>query len=108
MTHKRCRLHPQLEPKLVLTPEIKHYGKYICPECSKWITWARDLKTTDELMDRQALILVLLDTHKDHRHFLCTIYALPHLNLVQQGKFNDIIAQAPVSDSDHSFNQAYD
>ena len=34
------------EIDLILTPEIMHYGKYICKNCGGFIQWAKDPNAT--------------------------------------------------------------
>lgn len=34
-----CAQHPWAIAKFVLTPELQHWGKYVCPECNRWLCW---------------------------------------------------------------------
>lgn len=35
----QCKDHPHAVSEFVLTPELQHWGKYICSECGRWLTW---------------------------------------------------------------------
>jgi len=90
-TEKRCKLHLTGDVKLTLTPTLKHYGRWDCTECGKFVVWAKSPKTCQDMHDRKEQVLHLL---KDRVNLsfqdlkdLCDIYSAIHLNLVQNEKW---------------------
>jgi len=93
-TDKRCSRCPGAIPILVLTPEIRHYGKFVCPACTRFLTWARDPRTNANMQARQAEILeFVLDNpvSADELKFLFEIYGTAHLNLIQKTRYENIL-----------------
>lgn len=35
----KCKDHPWAIAEFVLTPETQNWGKYVCPECGRWLKW---------------------------------------------------------------------
>jgi hypothetical protein len=86
-TDKRCPVHPDARISLTLTPEIKHYGKYVCEECGKFIVWAKTPTSSYALADRQREIVRLLMQHKFSERdtaMLCKLYSIVHLTDLQR------------------------
>ena len=59
-TDKRCTLHPTKQVQLTLTPTLKHYGRWDCSECGKFVVWAKSPKTCEEMMKRQKKIMNII------------------------------------------------
>lgn len=94
MTSRTCKDHPMEEPKLVLTPKLKHYGKWCCPVCDKYIVWARNPETDSAIEDRRAKLRNIIRIHSFDDHELeeiLKLYVPTHLNLVQEKKYKDIL-----------------
>lgn len=36
-----CKEHPSAAPSFVVTPDLTHYGKYVCSVCGKFLTWVK-------------------------------------------------------------------
>ena len=102
----RCSTHSNEDIVLVKNePNAKHYGKWVCadPECSKFVRWAKQPKTTDALVERQNNIIIILGqlyerdksdkTDKTQKtiRFILSIYSTVHLNLVQQSTYDKIV-----------------
>lgn len=86
-TDKRCGAHPSAKLNLVLTPDIKHYGKYVCAECGKFIVWAKTPTTSYALADRQREIVRLLMQKRFNDRdtaMLCKLYSIVHLTGLQE------------------------
>jgi len=97
MTDKRCKMHKDRIPKLIVNePGSYHYGNWICSECSKYITHAKSPKTTEAVRARQKSILdKILSTPNMDRvdlDFLCSIYMIGTLNLVQEACYMKIMS----------------
>jgi hypothetical protein len=101
MTTKRCKVHEWADVKLELTPDLKHYGKWVCSECDKYIVWAKNPQTETKLKERQEQILGmvwndelqnLFFLSKDKLKVLMSLYMVPHLNLVQQQQYDAILS----------------
>ena len=93
MTDKRCIILPEEEPRLEVNPEgSRHYGKWVCGECGKWLTHAKMPKTVEELEERQRKIreMIRSDLTDDELHRLLKLYNKPHLG-VEAIWYNDII-----------------
>jgi hypothetical protein len=37
----RCPQHPDRDAVFVLTPDLIHYGKFVCPACGRLLSWAK-------------------------------------------------------------------
>lgn len=37
----QCALHPHALPRLELTPNLTHYGKYVCSDCGRFLVWIK-------------------------------------------------------------------
>ena len=99
-TDKRCPLHPDAKISLVLTPEIKHYGKYVCEECGKFLVWARTPKSSYALADRQREIVRLLMQYKfseTDTRMLCKLYNMVHLTGLQQVSWERLKGLKPLA-----------
>ena len=87
-TDKRCTLHPNSTVSLTYTPQLKHYGRWDCTECGKFVVWAKSPKTCEEMEDRQETIVQIIRDHaaelsdKDLKD-LMKLYSVAHLTLVQ-------------------------
>ena len=95
MTTKRCKVHEWADVKLELTPDLKHYGKWVCSECDKYIVWAKNPQTETKLKERQEQILDMVwknELPRDTLKVLMSLYMVPHLNLVQQQKYDAILS----------------
>ena len=54
--------------KVVLTPELKkHYGKKVCYDCGKWISWVKDPKIDEAHLRRNNEIEYLLKNPLDNK-----------------------------------------
>jgi len=101
-TDKRCSIHPDAKAVLEVTPAIKHYGKWVCDECGKFVVWAKNPKTSQAMRDRQVIIATIIGnlrssstmTVKDIK-FLCTIYTKVHLNPFETDRYRSIITAPP-------------
>lgn len=96
MTDKRCNIHRETEPILKVNPEGSyHYGKWVCPECNKYVTHARQPKTNLEVNERQKAIrkyIIEEGIESDKElHRILSMYNTSRLNLVQQELYNKII-----------------
>lgn len=42
-TKARCPHHPEQIAKFILTPELTHWGKYVCsyPDCERFLAWVK-------------------------------------------------------------------
>lgn len=100
MTDKRCKIHPGAEPKLQVN-EVgsRHYGKWICSECDKWLTHAKNPGTSQALAVRQGKIReMLLESifSDDDLKKLLPLYSTAHLNLVQQNIYDTFLLRTDV------------
>jgi hypothetical protein len=59
-TDKKCTLHPNADVQLTLTPTLKHYGRWDCIECGKFVVWAKSPKTCAEMLNRQGEIMWII------------------------------------------------
>lgn len=94
MTERRCKTHPEVEPRLIVTPKEFHYGKWVCAECEKHIAWARQPRTSDGLDVRQNQILDKVlegDLSRTDLAFLMKVYMKPHLGIVETDRLNGIL-----------------
>lgn len=88
-TDKRCTLHPNGNVMLVYTPQLKHYGRWDCKECGKFVVWAKSPKTCEEMEERQEAIMNIIRhktadlSDKDLKELL-KLYSVIHLTLVQE------------------------
>jgi hypothetical protein len=85
-TDKRCSAHPEARISLILTPDIKHYGKYVCEDCGKFIVWSKSPTTSYALEDRKREIVRLLMQFKFNERdtaMLCKLYSMVHLTDLQ-------------------------
>lgn len=78
MTDKRCKIHQEAEPKLVLV-DNGHYGKWVCSECNKYIVWAKKPDTVEKMKEIQATVRDIVRNSRkelsdEQMHFLFTIY----------------------------------
>lgn len=100
---KTCKAHPNVEPILELTPEIKHHGKWLCGECRKFIVWARKPKTSDELATRQKKIRKAMfnaaNLSDEDMHKMCSLYNLVHLTLGQAEMYKALLRKCNVTES---------
>jgi hypothetical protein len=91
---KRCPNHQDADIELVVNPSgSHHYGKYVCSECSKFISHARKPTTSHALEKRQQEIYPFIKARvmsDADLKFILSIYNIPHLNLVQERRYNDI------------------
>lgn len=96
-TDKTCSAHPNAGVKFQLTPEIKHYGKFCCNECDKFVVWAKSPKTCDELQERQQRIVKMIKTYpeltEEQVAELCKLYGTVHLTLINQGIWEKYISK---------------
>lgn len=37
----KCLLHPDKIARFILTPELTHWGKYVCSECDHFLAWVK-------------------------------------------------------------------
>ena len=78
--NKQCGIkgHEKVPPVLVETPDLKHYGRWNCGICGKFIVWAKTPKANQEMLDRQETILSIIRENpgmpKVDLHKLCTVY----------------------------------
>ncbi len=103
-TDKRCTLHPTEDVILELTPTLKHHGRFNCAHCGKFVVWAKQPKTTEDMIGRQQLIASILrdnlaihlpsENNKSEPylpdsdlHLLLKLYSVAHLTLVQESHF---------------------
>jgi len=100
---KTCKAHPNVEPVLELTPEIKHHGKWLCGECKKFLVWARKPKTSDELTNRQRAIRRSMrqttNLTDDEIHKLCSLYNTVHLTLGQMEMYKALLRKCNITES---------
>ena len=100
-TDKKCTLHPNGEVQLTLTPALKHYGRWDCTECGKFVVWAKSPKTCEEMIKRQKEIMLIIrkwasveddDSEEEFEYLirdrdlktLLDLYSTIHLTLVQE------------------------
>ena len=98
---KRCKQHPEAEPRLELTPHLRHHGRWVCTECNKFIVLAKQPKTSDALTARQACIVGILKTHAANLPLsdinkLCKYYNLVHLTDMQAAVYDRMVAALPL------------
>jgi hypothetical protein len=93
-TTLRCKVHTEAKPVLHINePGAHHYGKWVCIECGKYIAHARRPATTEALQVRQKAIVGALATRSytpEQIAELCELYSVPHLNLVQQRRYDSL------------------
>ena len=87
---KHCASHPESGSVLVLTPDKRHYGRWNCEKCGKFITWAKTPRTNEMIKERQDEILEMVKsgllTDEQYRIVL-PLYTVAHLNLVQERQY---------------------
>lgn len=98
MTDKVCKFHPNGGVYLELTPDIRHYGRWNCQQCHKFLVWAKSPKTTDGLESRQQEIRDMIVSGYDWKRtedlkLLLGLYNKPHLNLKDENDFMNIKAR---------------
>lgn len=89
---KRCERKncDEADIRFELNPEGSyHYGKWICCNCNKYVTWAQKPKTNASLEERRKLIRLYLMDESDANNVgkLCLLYNKPHMNLVDKEFF---------------------
>lgn len=99
-TDKRCKMHPQDDAELVLTPEYKHYGKFVCSKCQKFIVWAKSPKTNEAQLERKEQIMEYIlnaeNLSRSTLSFLLDISCKPHLNLVEGTRYENLLMERQV------------
>ena len=83
-------LHSKTE--IVQTPELKHYGKRVCSDCGKFITWVKDPELDDQHVRRTNEITFILRNpiNGKDRDFLEAIRKQRVLTPKQQKWYNNI------------------
>lgn len=110
-TDKRCGLHPDSNVILTTTPQLKHYGRWDCAECGKFVVWAKSPKTCIEMADRQKTIMNMIRSNKfisdKDMETILKMYSIIHLSLVQEQNWR-MLNQKYIQVPEGSFNQVYD
>ena len=85
MTDKKCSQHREAESKLVVNPEgSRHYGKWCCSQCDKWLSHAKTPKNTEDMKKRQLEIREMVKNIKFtdvDLHRLLKLYNKTHLGV---------------------------
>ena len=94
-TDKRCTLHPNSNVLLTYTPQLKHYGRWDCTECGKFVVWAKQPKTCEEMEVRQNTIMNIIKSRTDdlsdkELKNLLKLYSVTHLTLVQDQLWREL------------------
>lgn len=95
-TDKKCNVCTDEPVQFVLTPDKKHYGKFVCGKCNRFITWAKSPKTSTELRERQETIAKMLSETRhsvDDVKFLCRLYNKVHMPAFDQPRLARLTGQ---------------
>lgn len=96
---KRCKVHQDAMPVLTVnTPPSVHYGKWVCSECGKFLSHARQPKNDAALIERQTYIrayvrmCVQMDVIDDNElHAAMAMYHVGrNINYAQQDLYRKI------------------
>lgn len=87
----RCRHHPDADIVLQLQEGQYHAGRWNCSTCSKWVTWAKTAKTSEEMTNRQSAIIdyIMGEDDRDKVRRLVALYNRSHLNIVESKWYAD-------------------
>ncbi len=100
MPEKRCTKHQSASLNYIETPGAR-FAKWVCSDCNKWVQHAPNPKSSDEMLQRQEMIFLMLrKLFKIAKTMLCdndieflmTIYSVVNLNLVQQEKYLKLVS----------------
>jgi len=82
----QCKIkgHETTEPVLELTPQMRHYGRFNCGICGKFVMWAKMPKTQAAMKERQGWLLDILEDHCDLSRKeiakICELYGVSNMN----------------------------
>lgn len=79
---------------LVLTPEVMHYGKYLCRDCRKFLGWAKHPDTIAREKRNQEVVarLEMIPMSGWEKGFVESIKKqLPKLSPKQQAKLDEMV-----------------
>jgi hypothetical protein len=97
-TDKRCRIHPEADYLFIKLEGHHHYGKFVCAECGKFITWAKTPKTSVVMKRRQQDIINYIKSGRCEElntieiNRLLKLYSKPHIG-VEQEWFDQIMME---------------
>ncbi len=100
MPEKRCTKHQTASLNYVETPNAR-FAKWVCSDCNKWVQHAPNPKSSDEMLQRQEMIIPLILKLVEIRNtvpcdndirFLMSMYTVVNLNLVQQEKYLKLVS----------------
>lgn len=94
-----CKTCPKSPAELILTPTGRHYGKWVCTKCKKYIKHAKNPKTNAELEQRRNQILDLLTGYTVDRNdmiFLFEIYHKVSMTWGDTSRFAGIMKQTDI------------
>lgn len=93
---KQCKIkgHESVEPELVLTPEGRHYGRWNCRICGKFITWSKSPKVSGEMDERTETILDMFSRYpampREDGRKLCEILRQGTMNYKYRDMFETL------------------
>lgn len=58
-----CADHPYSGAEFVPTPELTHYGKMVCPVCSKWLAWVKKPDGDKRVRRESQKLAKIFDAH---------------------------------------------
>lgn len=100
---RQCTIADHKGVKLVVNPAgSKHYGKWVCGECGKYISHAKMPKTSDEMVKRQSMIRQMLYKYPelsndgdldDELHKLLSLYSVGTMNMVQKERWAEFCSK---------------
>lgn len=107
MTDKVCKHHPEDGCELILTPEIRHHGKWVCKTCARFVVWARDPKTDDDCKARQARIELILQQYANRLSLqdirtLLKYYGKVSMTDIHRVVYDKMVERLPVEEYDSS------
>ena len=97
---RSCPAHPDAGITFVETPTLRHFGRWNCADCGRYLVWSRDPRTERVMKARQREILKYMQKvleepdipfSDEDMKFLFDIYSKTHLNLIQQQKYINLI-----------------
>lgn len=81
-------------PEFIATPESTHHGKYICPDCGRFIGWAPKPETVERQKAQRKLIAQLSEDSMPlspwERGFIASLAKQEKLSPKQADKLNEV------------------
>lgn len=86
-----CSDHPGKIPQVVLTPELMHYGKYVCPVCDKFLAWLATPESVKKAKPTFALGGVTFDAKTQIGNYVKEVLAGARLDTFLAGEQYDVM-----------------